>query len=77
MTQCNMPTHVEPTQCLMPDFGLTLRLVTEGEFLPLGIADHDGKLVNDRIRFKIDVTGAGIDEWQFWMGAALFRRRAA
>lgn len=51
-----------PKEVVAPDFDLTLEVLIE-EFLPLGIKSFQGELTNDRIRFKLTVTGKGIEDW--------------
>lgn len=60
----NNPIFPKPLEIQIPtDFDIQLDLIEE-DFVPLGIADYDGKVENGNIRFKIIVSGNGINEWE-------------
>lgn len=45
-----------------PDFDIELELIKD-DFVPLGIPNYKGEPENDKIKFKLIIEGAGVNQW--------------
>ena len=65
--QINIPESVQTEGAPVPedeelDFDIKLEHIKE-DFVPLGIANYKGNKENDKIKFKIIISGKGVNEW--------------